>query len=224
MVQAWDVPTRLFHWTLVLLVGAAYFTHEFGDATLHLHRLTGYAILTLVLFRVLWGFVGSSTSRFAAFLRWPRHAFGYGLDLLWRRPRHYLGHNPAGSWIIVILLALVALQALAGLATSDDVRARGPLVRHVPERLVDSASTYHAYGFWILLGMVTVHVAANILYHVWKRDAVITSMVTGRKPALAYEDEPEARIAPAGRALLCLAVAALIVFGGVAVSGGSLLR
>ncbi len=229
-VRAWDLPTRLFHWSLVTLIGCAWLSYNFanaiGDPTLRWHRWNGMAILVLVVFRVLWGFVGSSTSRFSAFIRWPWVALGYGLDLLRGKTRHYLGHNPLGSWMIVMLLLAVGAQAIGGLYTLEhnEITA-GPLQRTISDAATEFISRWHRRGFNLLLGLVALHVLANSLYQLFRRDPLITAMVVGTKPSADYEDASEAVIVPlAGlRALGCLAVAAAIVFGSIVLLGGRLI-
>jgi cytochrome b len=229
-VAAWDLPTRLFHWTLVVLLISSWVSFRYaaalGDYTFKWHRWNGYAILVLIVFRVLWGFAGSSTSRFVSFVRSPWVAFGYGLDLLRGRDRHFLGHNPLGSWMILALLAVVAGQATLGLFTVEhnDITA-GPLYRLVSEPTWQLLSKWHVWMlYWVILPLVAVHVTANVLYGVVKRDPLIQAMVSGVKPAADYEDERQARLVarPMLRALACLVLASVIVFGGIWAVGGRL--
>jgi cytochrome b len=226
-VRAWDGPTRLFHWTLVLLIASAWvsfeFSEKFADFNLVWHRWNGLAILVLVVWRLLWGFVGSSTSRFSAFVKWPWTAAGYGLDLLRGRDRHFLGHNPLGTYMILALLGLVALQATFGLFTLEhNDTVAGPLKRIASEDTVKRLSFFHRRGFNVILAFVGLHVVANLGYQLFKKDPLITGMITGRKPASDYEDAREAKIVarPALRALVCLVLAAGIVFGGILALGG----
>lgn len=224
-VRAWDGATRLFHWTLVALIVSAYVTRNYlHDPTLYLHRLNGYAILTLLLFRLLWGVIGSSTSRFASFFPLPGPAIRYGVGLLRRKPLHYLGHNPLGAALILLMLAAVVAQACSGLFTSDDTLAQGPLYDHVSEAVSKRAGSYHAKGFWIIATLAAVHIVANLAYQFVLKDRLITAMVTGKKPQADYVDQMEARFASPLRALFCLIVSAVIVGGGVVLSGDSLLR
>ena len=230
VVRAWDLPTRLFHWALVAGIASAYLTFRYaealGDYTLQWHRWNGYAVLVLLVFRVLWGFVGSSTARFSSFLAWPWRAAGYLVDLVRGKDRKFLGHNPVGAWMIVLLLTIVATQAVLGLYTVEhnDVTA-GPLYRTVPEATWQVLSKWHLWLFyWVLLPVIALHVTANTLYGVVKRDPLIRAMVTGNKPPAPYEDGSEARIVarPLLRAAVCLALAAVIVFGGIVALGGRL--
>jgi cytochrome b len=229
-VRAWDLPTRVFHWTLVTLLVSSYvsfrFSEAFGDNTLKWHRYNGYAILILLVWRALWGFVGSSTSRWSAFVRWPWVAAGYALDLLRGRDRHYLGHNPLGSWMILAVLCALAAQATLGLFTVEHNDAYwGPLYKLVSEARQKVLSGWHIWSFyWVLLPLLAAHITANVLYAVVRRDPLIRAMVTGRKPTARYEDQAQAAIVarPVMRALACLGVAVAAVFGAIAGLGGKL--
>jgi cytochrome b len=229
-VKAWDWPTRAFHWALVFGVVSAWTSFKLadriGDPTLVWHRWNGYCILILVVFRLIWGVVGSSTSRFSAFVTWPWTAARYGLDLMRGRDRPFLGHNPMGTWMILALLAAVAVQGGLGLFSLEhNELVAGPLKRLVAHETSEKITKLHVMGINVILALVAVHVTANILYGVVKKDPLIRAMVTGRKPAEAYEDQREAVIADGVtfRALLCLLIAAGIVFGGIVALGGRIL-
>jgi cytochrome b len=228
-VKVWDWPTRAFHWSLVFCIVSAYvswrWSEKFGDFLLVWHRWNGYAILVLLEFRLLWGFFGSSTAKFSSFVRWPWDAAKYGLDLLRGRDRHYLGHNPLGTWMIVALLCAVMAQGVLGLFTVEhnDSGAYGPLYRIVSEATYKKLSHWHLWVFyWVILPLVGLHIVANTLYGLVKKDPLITAMVTGKKPAGAYEDAAEATI-PANvgsRAALCLLAAVVFVLGIIRLLGG----
>ena len=230
-VRAWDIPTRVFHWSLVLLIVNSWasfqFAEAFADNTMKWHRYNGYTILVLLVWRVLWGFVGSSTSRWSAFLRWPWVTAQYAFDTLRGRERPFLGHNPLGSYMIMALLGAVGVQAVLGLMTVEhnDV-TWGPLYKLVSEANQKRVSYFHVrllnYLIWPL---IVAHVTANIIYAVWKKDPLIRAMVTGAKPAGDYEDQAEAVITkrPILRALVCLGLAAVIVFGTIAALDGKIL-
>ena len=221
----WDSPTRLFHWCLVILIGSAYVTRTYlDDPTLYWHRMNGYAVLVLLLFRVIWGLVGSTTSRFASFVPTPGPTIRYIAALLRRRPLHYLGHNPLGSLLIFAMLIAVVVQASTGLFTSDETLAEGPLYARAPEGVSHLASFIHARGFWIILALAGLHVLANLIYQFGFKDRLITAMITGSKPAADYVDRGPKRFQPISRALISFAAAVAIVAGGVMAAGGSLMR
>lgn len=227
-VRAWDGPTRLFKWLLVATVLVGYVTYRGGDATVDLHILNGYAALILVVFRVIWGFAGSSTARFRTWLAWPWRALAYGGALLAGRSRSYLGHNPLGGWMIVALLLLVAAQGISGLFAADSNGIYGGPFANLdfgdPTPVQRTLSRWHRLGFYVLLGFAALHIAVNVFYEAVKKDPLIRAMVTGRKPAGDYADAPEMVPAPYLwlRAAICLAIAAALVFGTVRLFGGKL--
>lgn len=225
-VRAWDLPTRLFHWTLVFCVFSAWLSFELapriGDPTLIWHRWNGYAILVLLVFRLIWGFVGGSTARFSAFVRWPWTAFAYLRDSFAGKARPFLGHNPAGAWMVLALLGVVGAQAILGLYTLEHNEiAAGPLQRTImdDEALTKTIQWLHARGFYVLLALVCVHVTVNAL----SMKGLIPAMVTGRKKAERFEDQPELTGGSPLLALACLAAAVVIVFGTITLMGGRIL-
>ncbi len=228
-VVAWDLPTRLFHWTLVSLVLAAWVSAEFasaiGDRLMVWHRWNGLAILVLLVWRLLWGVVGPRRARFVTFVKGPSRAIGYLRDLARGRSHRYLGHNPAGAIMVLALLGVLVAQASFGLfATDDNDLVGGPLYRLVEEGTNGWARGWHRRIFdYVLLPLVTVHIAANLLYQLIKKDPLVQAMISGRKPRDAYADGDGGSLEQVmGRAILCLAAAAVIVVGGILVAGGRL--
>ncbi len=230
-VPAWDLPTRLFHWALVFCIVSAWVSYRYaeliGDTLLKWHRWNGYAILLFLTWRLLWGFFGSSTSRFASFVRAPSAIGGYAGALARGNAPQYLGHNPLGSLMILALLLAAAVQGSLGLFAVDETDLTGgALHRLVSEGMNKSLTRWHAWTFYyVLLALAGLHIAINLLYGLVKREPLIAAMITGRKPEAAYVDAPRANIAErtAWRALACLAAAAAIVFGTIAALGGRLL-
>lgn len=231
-VRAWDLPTRLFHWLLALLILLSWsswrFSETLGDPSLKLHRWNGHAILVLVVWRILWGLVGSSTSRFSAWLWWPWTAAAYGIRLLRGQTPLYLSHNPLGSYMILLLLAAATAQAASGLfvVEHNDLTA-GPLYRRLSEEGQKRITEWHtSFFYWWVLLLVPIHILANLWYGLAKKEPLITAMLTGRKPAAEYLDAAEADIVsrPMLRALVCLVLAAGLVFGVIyGVLGGKIL-
>ena len=213
----------------MLLIADAWLSFRFaeavGDFSMRWHALNGYAILVLLVFRLLWGVVGSSTSRFSAFIRWPGVAFSYGVDLLRGGKRHYLGHNPLGTWMIIVLFLALATQATLGLFLLDhnDINA-GPLQVLISDETAKKLGSWHVRGFNFLLIFIAIHITANLGYWLFRKDPLISAMVTGKKPVADYVDEKEAVMAPALplRAGACLFAAASIVLGGIYLAAGKL--
>ncbi|MCB1528967.1 MAG: cytochrome b/b6 domain-containing protein [Hyphomicrobiaceae bacterium] len=230
-VVAWDLPIRLFHWTLVALLIFAWVSYRYaedmGDYLLKMHRWNGLAILTLLFWRVMWGFAGSSTARFANFVKGPITAIGYGRDLVTGGTRRFLGHNPLGAAMVMVMLAVVLAQAMLGLFTVEhNGLTAGPLYRLVEESTRKWASHLHSLNFWnVMLPLIGLHIAANIFYALVKREPLIPAMFSGRKPKEAYADAPRAEIParPMLRAAVLLALAALIVLGTIRLLAGRLI-
>lgn len=222
-VLAWDLPTRLFKWALVALVLTAWIASGSKDPTMTVHKLAGTGVLILVVYRILWGFFGGTTARFATFLRSPREAIRYLAALREHRARRYLGHNPAGGWMILALLGACGIQALLGLVSTDGVLASGPLADLAGDRVATIAASIHAVWFYVLLALAAVHIAMNLFYVLIKRDNLIGAMVTGRKTAGFYADARASRAGSIIAALLCLGIAATSVLLVISLAGGTLL-
>ena len=217
-VLAWDGPTRLFKWALVAVVAWAWITDQLAMTTWHVWN--GHAVLVLVVFRLLWGVVGGSTARFASFLRSPLATLRYGLDLARGREAHYLGHNPLGGWMVLVLIGLAALMGLSGLFNADDDRMliEGPFAAKLSDAAVHFAHRIHSYGFELLQIAVVLHVAAVVFHSVVKKDRLVPAMVTGAKPARTYVDASEATPGSVIAAVACFAVAIAVVWGGIALA------
>ena len=184
-ILVWDVPVRLFHWTLAALLVVSYFTARTGGDWMKLHFWSGYAILTLLFFRIAWGFLGSTTARFSSFLKGPGAALTHLGHLLGRgRPRD-AGHNPLGGAMVVVLILAVLAQAATGLfaADTDMGLVNGPLALKVADKWVERATAFHSFWINVLLILVALHVLAVVFYLAWKRQNLIGAMFTGRKPA-----------------------------------------
>ena len=182
------------------------------------HFWSGYAILTLILFRIAWGFVGSTTARFTDFVKGPSAAIAHLRDLLGRgRPRE-AGHNPVGGAMVVALLLAVLLQVATGFfsADTDTGMVNGPLALLAADKWVERATSFHKFWINVLLWMVALHVLAAIIYLVWKRQNLIGAMVTGRKSLddVVEPGKPAPRLifAPGRLALSLLLAAAAIVY------------
>jgi cytochrome b len=224
-VRVWDVPVRAFHWTLVILMAVSYFSGRAAGDWMKLHFWSGYAILTLVLFRILWGFFGSTTARFSNFLKGPSAFFGHLRELLGKEGPHDAGHNPMGGLMVIALLFAVLLQAATGLfsADTDMGTVNGPLAMKVADKVVEKATAFHHFWINLILVLVALHVLAVIMFLVWKRQNLTGAMFTGRKPR--HHVVPEGKPVPAlsfgsGKlALSLLVVSAAIVYFVVRLGG-----
>ncbi|MFZ5532397.1 MAG: cytochrome b/b6 domain-containing protein [Pseudomonadota bacterium] len=186
-VLVWDFPVRLFHWALVLLLVIAWSTAQAGLDWMRYHLYAGYGILGLILFRLMWGVVGSFHARFAHFVAAPRSAWRYAADLARGRHQAYLGHNPLGGYMVLLLLALVLVQVMTGLFASDDILIEGPLAHTVAGRFSRLATAIHALNVNVLIAAAALHVGA-IAYYRWRfGERLVTAMLTGRKTVASDE-------------------------------------
>jgi cytochrome b len=209
----WDAPTRLFHWALVGLVALAWFTGE-GEGTLFVvHRLAGYGVAVLLIFRLIWGFAGSRHARFADFLGSWRGVRDQIVALLRRRPVRTLGHNPLGGWMVVLLLLVLAGQVGTGLFSADD-GIGGPLSRAISPGPAHAVAELHEGLSNVLLLLIGVHVLGVLVESLLTRDNLVSAMITGRKTVSPYEAATArtAFVAPAWRALLALGAAGAVVW------------
>lgn len=197
-VAIWDLPTRLFHWLLVILIGFSWWTAEYHYDDLHIW--SGIAVLSLLIFRILWGIVGSSTARFASFVRGPKAVLGY-LQGSWRG----IGHSPLGALSVVALLVMIGIQVGLGLFASDeDGIMQGPLARLVSIDAGDWAREWHEELFNVLLALIGLHVAAIVFYRL-RGKKLVGPMITGRGQL-----EPGVQPMRPGKwwaAVLCLVIA-----------------
>lgn len=206
MHPLWDLPTRLFHWLLVLCVLLAWGSAEFERYTLH--EWVGYTLIVLLLTRLLWGLFGSVHARFADFIAGPRAISAY----LRGEGSPTPGHNPLGGWSVVALLALLLLQAFSGLFNSDDILFSGPLYYAADSEFRDLMGSIHDIAFNVLLGLVGLHVVVVCYHQFLKKDGMITAMIRGSAPGKAGREAPVA----AWKALLLAAIVAALLWWGLA--------
>ena len=180
-VRIWDIPTRLFHWSLVLLLCISFYTGLSGGfVEMDYHMLSGYCILTLVIFRVAWGFLGSHYSRFTTFIKGPSSIFEHTTGLL-KRGAHYPGHNPLGALSIIAILISLLVQASTGLFSNDDIMLEGPLSYLVSYDTSRMLTGIHKTNIWVIGSLAGLHFVAILFYQFYKQDPLIGAMLTGRK-------------------------------------------
>lgn len=205
-VRIWDLPVRIIHWSFVVLIPSLWWTAENHEMGWHI-RL-GIALLALLTFRILWGFFGSSTARFAQFVRGPRAVLDYFASLKGSAAHApAIGHNPAGGWSVLALLGLMTLQVALGLFAGDpDDGTTGPLNHLVSFSTYDLATEAHEVVFNLIVAVIALHLAAIAFYTLVKRDRLVPPMLTGKRPL--PEGTPGMQPVPAWRAVAC-AIAAL---------------
>jgi cytochrome b len=204
-LEVWDLPTRLFHWSLLALVVLCWFTGE-EENLADVHRIAGEAIAGLLVFRVIWGFVGGERARFSDFAAGPAAVIAHVRDLLSPSPKRHIGHNPLGGVAVFLLLAVTSTVVVSGLFSGEESVA-GPFAGVFGLELSD----VHETAFRVLQALVAVHIL-GVVVETWKaRDALVPAMITGTKTRRADEAGADAR--KASVAALLFAVAA-----GIAVS------
>jgi len=207
-VKVWDGWVRLFHWTVVVLLGVSWWTAH--TSRWEWHFRSGYTILTLVLFRIAWGLVGSETVRFRLFLRAPVTVFRHLRHLARHEADAEVSHNAAGGWMVLLMLALLLLQAGTGLFADDDIFTRGPLARRVDGATSALLTGIHLLNFNLILAAVALHVAAVLAYRLLKGQDLVRPMLTGRKRLPEKTRAPRLGHPVLGATLL--AMAALVVW------------
>jgi cytochrome b len=211
-IRVWEWPVRAFHWGIVVLLVALVVTAKLGGSWMDWHMRAGYAMLTLVLFRVLWGFVGGPHARFASFVRGPGAVLRYARSLVQGTKEEHVGHNPLGGWSIVLLLLALLTQAATGLFANDDISSDGPLVKFVTKDLSDTITSFHRRHVWWIFALVAVHLTEVFTYLFAFKENLVHAMVTGRK-RLPVSAVPRPEHGPVTvRALVLLALSAFVVW------------
>lgn len=177
----WDIPTRLFHWLLVACITAQYITAEILENAIQWHFYIGYFTLGLILFRIIWGVIGTHYAKFSEFLAGPTRIMSYIKTLPKKDSHAHAGHNPVGGWMVMVLLALVAIQGISGLFITDDIYSNGPYYDAVSESTRDIMNTIHHTAFNVLLGAIALHIIAIIFYALFKKQRLVGAMVHGKK-------------------------------------------
>lgn len=207
MTRIWDLPTRLFHWVLVVLVLFSIVSAQIGGNWIDWHMRSGCCILALVLFRIMWGFAGSYHARFANFVRRPSVVLAYLRGLRNGTAPVQAGHNPLGALSVVTMLVILLLQVSTGLFSNDSIASEGPLAKLVANRTSDLLTRIHKIDQYVIYLLIALHLGAVAYYHFGKRENLIVPMITGNKEGAALvssTDDASLRT----RAVVLLAVAA----------------
>lgn len=212
LANIWDAPTRIYHWLMVALIVLQFGTAKFGWLDMQWHFYFGYALLTLMLFRISWGFFGSSNVRFAELMQGPRRLVSYLRNWRSQNVSALAGHNPVGGWSSIFLILVVLLQALTGLATSDDIEWYGPLCHRLPDGWSDWAEWLHHRLQILMLALIALHILAIALYWFVKRENLLAAMWHGRR----LFDGEAPRWVSGWRALVLFVFSALLVFALIA--------
>ena len=202
-IKVWDLPVRLFHWTFVVLILAAWFTGEWRGERFPYHAYIGYAAGIVLFFRILWGFVGSNYARFSDFIYSPGKTFKYALEVLKAAPSRYVGHNPLGGWMIMLMIVVIGVTVVTGVM--------GP-VQH------DMEEIHEFLGENIILILVALHLLGVVADSIMTKENLARAMVTGEKPAELYEGSPKSYTGGGAKRALVVALVALLVSLGGAIA------
>lgn len=202
----WDIPTRLFHWLLVASIFGLYATAEWMDDAVQWHFYLGYFTLGLIIFRVIWGFVGPTYARFSHFVKGPGAVFSYMKTLGRKDSAPATGHNALGGYAVIIMLIMIGLQAVSGLFMTDDIYLDGPYRHLVDESVLDVMNTLHHRVFDVLLWVIGFHIAAIVFYAVFKKQKLVPPMIHGKK-------QTQGSGIPSSKLLLALVIALIVGFG-----------
>ncbi|WP_407276176.1 cytochrome b/b6 domain-containing protein [Halothiobacillus sp. DCM-1] len=182
-IKVWDLPIRLFHWLLVIGIFAMWLTADVLDR-LGLHMAIGLALLGLIVFRLVWGVIGSDTARFTQFVKCPRSILAY---LKQPKTGVWLGHNPLGALSVLAMLTSILVQLVTGLFANDQIYNEGPLSDYVSERMQDLMSAIHQINFYVLLALIALHLVAIAFYQFKKKEPLVQAMITGQRRLQADE-------------------------------------
>ncbi|WP_020561345.1 cytochrome b/b6 domain-containing protein [Thiofilum flexile] len=189
-VKIWDIPIRVFHWLIVAAMAFLWWSGETGGFAMEWHMLVGVVVLALVLFRLVWGFIGSDTARFSQFLKSPMAAIHHLLELPRRTTAYHAGHNALGGWVVVVILGLLLVQTITGLFATDDILVDGPLRSLVSSSTAETLTSVHRLVFNLLLLVASVHIAAVLFYYFYKHTNLIKAMVLGSADWPADQSKP----------------------------------
>ncbi|MBU2875296.1 cytochrome b/b6 domain-containing protein [Marinobacter salexigens] len=212
-ISLWDLPTRLFHWLLVLAVTGSLVTVSLGGTWMQWHERFGLTIVGLISFRLVWGIVGSTYARFLQFIPGPSAISAY-LKGEWKG----LGHNPLGALSVLAMLGLLGFQAVTGLFATDAIAFNGPLYRAVSSGWNETITSWHKLTEWFIYGLIALHVASVLFYTLVKKDNLIAPMISGRKRVSGAENKERA-----GGGLVAFIVALAVAAFAVWVASGGVL-
>ena len=209
----WDLPLRAFHWLLAFSILASFLTAKnHGFQAMMWHMYLGYWTAGLIIFRVIWGFVGPRHARFVNFLPTPGKLIRYLRGFFHGETVHTVGHNPAGSLMVVIMLVLVAAQVTFGMMSSDDIFTYGPYTSALSSETVRRMTGLHHLNFDLILAAIVIHVLAIFFYRIFKGHKLVWPMINGHKPAENVPAGMEIHSSQLGKALVVALISAAIVY------------
>jgi cytochrome b len=225
--KVWDIWVRVFHWVLVIAILMSYLTGEVGGfdftmpgtdrfvSNMNVHVWSGLTILGLIVFRIIWGFAGSSTALFKNFTAGPSVIINYVKSVLSGPTKFFAGHNPAGGAVVMIILLALAVQASTGLFAKDEsfFATSGPLAFLVSEETSTEITSFHKLWWeYAVLILIVLHIAANLFYWLVKKQDLIWAMITGRRKLPDGVQDPGVAFAPVWLGILIALIAGVVIF------------
>lgn len=212
-IKVWDLPTRIFHWAMVLLMALLWWSADAGE--MQWHQIFAYSLLILIGFRLLWGLIGSDTAKFSHFVHHPKIVMEYLKEARTKGVSRVIGHNPMGGYMVVVLIAVISLQLVTGLFATDDIFTEGPLYSYVSSDSSAFLTWLHKLNFNFILLLSGVHVLA-VIVHAIKGDRLVGAMLSGYKKIprveLSSAHASQLTFKSAWLALILLALLATVVF------------
>lgn len=209
-IRVWDLPLRLFHWSLLTCVSGAILSIEVFDNT-DWHLRFGQAVLALLIFRLIWGFAGNRHARFCSFVRGPGAIIAY-LRKTGSGETVQVGHNPLGALSVIALLLVLSFQATSGLFLTDEILFEAPLFKYVSGQTASLLAKLHEANATLIFTLIGLHLAAILFYRFVKRDNLVTPMITGHKDVPASLPETSAEGSPAWLGLVIFGFASALVW------------
>jgi cytochrome b len=208
----WDLPLRIFHWLFAAAVTACWITAKVGFDWMQYHFYLGYLVIGLLIFRIVWGFIGPRHARFSSFLAKPSAVGAYARHLFRRDSTPSVGHNPIGGLMVILMLLLAVVQVATGLFSTDAVIWTGPYYPVVKSSTASLLSSIHSVNQNIILAAVGLHVLAIIYYRAYKKQSLVSPMFTGYKPAAQVPAHYAISSSQLLKAVIVCAVSACIVY------------
>jgi|SaaInlV_100m_DNA_5_1039725.scaffolds.fasta_scaffold01695_6 cytochrome b len=205
----WDIPTRLFHWAIVITLCYSWYSIEV-EGDLDHHFLSGFIALGLILFRIIWGLVGSRYAKFSSFIYKPSEIIAYAKTFFRREGGKYAGHNPLGGLSVLALLLVIFIQAGTGLFADDEYYYFAPLNDYVSSSMAGKITEFHGTNAKVILGLAIFHIVVILFYRLYKREKLVLAMITGKKP----DDQDRYEPIPGSRWVRAI-ILALVVFAAV---------
>lgn len=178
-VKVWDVYIRIFHWLLLICILVSFISFRLDE--MDIHFISGHCVLALIIFRVIWGVVGSRTALFQSFIKGPGTILNYLQNPSSEKFKGIIGHSPIAALSVIAMLVVISVQVGTGLISDDEILLQGPLAQFVSGEMSYQATTYHGINAKLIIGLIVLHLAAIAFYRFIKKDDIVKPMVTGQK-------------------------------------------